>query len=384
MIQISLLKKRKKALFLLALSLIFGSLLVFYVLPSFNKPYTIAVVHISQAHTASLHPTRLRAALSLAWDDYWAERKPNQKIQLKHYTYEGDGPILSEIINALEEDRVIALIGDFTSSTTKELATIANHLRVPHLSPIATDETIIEEQPWTFSPRTRLKHESEAIIGIIQDELLCSNLILLATDIAGFMNRYQDFKERALGLGLEILLDIEIDSRMEDFGAIINEIQEIPSATPIVSFISSNQTVDFYQQLSIQGLGHPRISSAAVINQEIVGYLGEAGEGVYSAIVSFFLVAEEEKKSRDFSANYMEFLGTGRVDNTAISIYESLWALLEVIEEVGVDPEKIREGLLAYRGRPLTGYVSFDTSGLLAENNHLVAQIRDGAISRGR
>lgn len=376
----SLIKKRKNTLILLLLAILTGSLFVYSILPYLHRPYIIAVVNKSQSETASLNPTRLKAALSLSWDKYWEGSNPKRPLELRYYTYENDGPAQSRIEEQLKDDNVIAVIGDISSAATWELAAIAHYLEVVHLSPIATDEEIMIDHPWSFSPRTRLQHESEAIIAIIEEQLDCSGVIILYTDISGFLNRYQDFKERAIERGLSIFLDLEIDSQLEDFRPIIDKIQELPPTAPVVSFISSSHTIDLYQQMIIQNLPHPRISSAAVIDQEMVGYLGEAGEGVYSAIVSFHLLAEKEKKSSDFSANYIRLLGTGRVDNTALSIYESLWALLDVIEEVGVEPKKIREGLLAYQGKPLTGSISFDGFGLLEKNNHLVVQIEDGKL----
>lgn len=374
------LKKSRKSLFLILLAIVIGGLFIFLLLPYLNRPYTIAVVKKSQSETASLNPTRLKAALSLAWDDYWKNTSPQRPLQLEYYIYEGDGPLESEIKRDLQEDNIIAIIGDISSSATWELASIADTLEVPHLSPIATDEAIMRDYPWTFSPRTRLKHESQAIIEIIQEILECKSLILLYTDTSGFIFRYQDFKDRILELGLEILLEIEIHPQLEDFRPIIEKIEEFPPTVPLVTFLSSGHTIDLYQQIKIQDLTHPKISSSVVMTQEMVEYLGEAGEGVYSAIVSFYLYGEEEEKSRDFSTDYVNFLGTGRVDNTALSIYESLWVLLDVIEEIGVEAQKIREGLLTYRGRPLTGYVSFDSYGLLEENNHHIVQIEDGAL----
>lgn len=366
---------------ILLLALLFSLGILFSViLPYFNRPYIIAVVHKDQSDTVSLHPTRLRAALSIAWEDFWEDRSPPMNLQLKHYTYEGDGPLQGEIVEQLEEDRVIAFIGDFTSRTTQELASIAHTMEVPHLSPIATDEMITIEYPWTFSPRTRLKHETQTIIEIIETQLQHQQIILLVTDTVGLMNRYDDFKEQALTRGLEIVLDIKIDGEREDFSTILEKIISLPSDVPMVSFILSRQTIHLYQQMKVQDLSHPKISSANVMSQELLHYLGEASEGVYSALVSFHLLAEEDEKSRDFSRDYITSLGTGSVDNTALSIYESLWVLLDVIEEVGIEAEKIKERLLTYRGRPLTGYISFDSSGLLKENNHLIILIENGRM----
>lgn len=374
-----LVKKRKRILIILLSILALVSLSVF-LLRSLHRPYVIAVVKKSQSETQSLNPTRLKAALSISWDDYWEEKGPRRNLELQYFTYNEEGPAHSTIEEELSEDRVIALIGDISSSTTQELAAIAHRMEIPHLSPIATDETIIEGHPWSFSPRTRLKHESQAIIEIIQNNLETHGLILLSTDMSGFKFRYNDFKERANRAGMDILLDLDIHTQQEDFSSIIEQIEKIPSHIPLVTFLSTSHTIDLYQQLKVMGLSHPKVSTAITMTQEIVPYLGEAGTGTYAPIISFYLEGEKDEKSSGFANTYGEILGTGRVDYSALSIYESLWVLLEVIEEVGQEPEKIRQGLLSYRGRPLVGYVSFNENGLLQENNHLVAQIRDGEI----
>ncbi|MCB0333216.1 MAG: ABC transporter substrate-binding protein [Bdellovibrionales bacterium] len=135
---------------------------------------------------------------------------------------------------------------------------------------------------------------------------------------------------------------------------------------------------NLYRQLRQLGITTPVYAYHSPSDPEVLSGLGTLQDGV-----KFVATPEVTSGSPSFEAfldQYKTLYPEGpAIDFLLRSSYDAIMTLIQSIEAVGPDSEKVKNYLLAYQGEGAVGHISFDSNGDVENINFVLRQIKDGA-----
>ena len=283
---------------------------------------------------------------------------------------------LNKLINV---DAVKFVIGDVWVSTTVVIVPIANERRVFLLSPIATLNSLSKEDLF-FRTMPTTKDMMEPLASYAYNTMGVRRVGILRQATPFGVEHANDFREAFQKLGGQIVAEESFDLTASD---VRTEISKVKAQNPDAIFnlhATSPRLGLLMKQAKELGLTNVKwLGSFGSENGTLVKEYGSVVNGLtypYS-----YDPADKGKGVQTFVAAY-QVKHTDLPDLAAANSYDALSLLVEAIDEVGEDPQKVKEyflGLKDYDGA--SGVITFDQNGDV-KKPIFIKEIREGQFVR--
>jgi branched-chain amino acid transport system substrate-binding protein len=259
----------------------------------------------------------------------------------------------------ISRDKVVAVIGEYTSSLTLEAAPICQSEKIPLISPGATNPKVTAVGDYIFRV---------CFIDPFQGTVLSKFALetLKAKKAAVFTDIKQDysigladfFKEHFTKNGGTIVVEKSYSSGDADFKA---QLTAIKSANPDVIMIPGyySQIGLIAKQAKSLGITAPMIGGDAWSDSQLVAIGGSAVDGAY--FTDHFSAENPDPRIQDFLKKYKAKFGKDAGSAAALG-YDAAMVLVDAIKRAGsTDEPKLRDAIAATKGFPgISGVITLD------------------------
>ena len=276
----------------------------------------------------------------------------------------------------ITQDKVVAILGDATSSATLESAPIAQSNKIPMITPSATNPRITEVGDFIFRVCFLDEFQGRVIARFARQNLKAQNVAILtdtkqdySVDLAKF------FKDEFTKLGGTITVEQSYATGDTDFRA---QLTSIRAAKPDVIYVPG-----YYQEVALIvrqgrqiGLKMPFVGCDGWANQALLDVGGKAVDGCY--FTNHFSPDDEAPNVKNFVKKYREKYGS--IPDTFGALgYDAARLLADAIKRAGTaESSAVRDALAKTANfEGVTGRISFD-SDRNASKPGLVVTIKDG------
>jgi branched-chain amino acid transport system substrate-binding protein len=257
------------------------------------------------------------------------------------------------------QDKVVAIIGDLTSSATLEGGPIAQAAKIPMVSPLATNPKVTEIGDYIFRVCFIDEFQGRIMARFALENLKLKKAAIL-TDIkqdysvglSGF------FKETFVNGAGSLVREQSYSSGDTDFRA---QLTSIKAAGPEVLFVPG-----YYPEVGIilkqarqLGITVPFLGCEAWDSPTLLQVAGKAAEGCYFS--NQFSADDPSRLVQDFAKVYQENFGS-RPDNFAALGFDAARVVLDAIKRAGsTDSTAVRDALAQTKGFPgVSGVITID------------------------
>ena len=276
----------------------------------------------------------------------------------------------------IAQDKVVAILGDATSSATLEAAPIAQADKIPMITPTATNPRITEVGDFVFRVCFLDEFQGRMLARFAREKLKAQRIFTL-TDVKQdySVDLLKFFKDEFTKLGGTIVGEQSYSTGDTDFRA---QLTSIRSAKPDAVYVPG-----YYQEVALImkqgrqiGLTMPFIGCDGWANQALLTIGGRAVDG--SFFTNHFSPDDQSPIVKNFVTKYQEKYGSPP-DTFAALGYDAARLLADAIKRAGsLDPQALRDSLAETTGfEGVTGRISFDTD-RNASKPGLIVTVRNG------
>src|SRR3984893_7286877 len=257
------------------------------------------------------------------------------------------------------QDKVVAIIGDLTSSATLEGGPIAQAAKIPMVTPLATNPKVTEIGDYIFRVCFIDEFQGRIMARFALENLKLKKAAIL-TDIkqdysvglSGF------FKETFVSGTGTMVREQSYSSGDTDFRA---QLTSIKGAGPEVVFVPG-----YYPEVGIilkqarqLGITVPFLGCEAWDSPTLLQVAGKAAEGCYFS--NQFSADDPSRLVQDFGKVYQQKFGS-RPDNFAALGFDAARVVLEAIKRAGsIDSTAVRDALAQTKDFPgVSGDITID------------------------
>ncbi|MEY2607697.1 MAG: branched-chain amino acid transport system substrate-binding protein [Verrucomicrobiota bacterium] len=259
----------------------------------------------------------------------------------------------------LTQDRVVAILGDLTSSLTMEAAPLAQNAHVPLLTPTATNVAITPIGDFVFRSCFTDPFTGRVMARFALDHLHARRAVIM-TDIkqdysVGVAAELKQYFGANGGLLVEDLSfssgDTDFRAQLSKLKAVRPEVVFLPAYYPEVSLI--------LREARLLGVTAPFVGGEGWDSPALVQIAGKSADGSYYA--NHFSSRDPDPRVQQFVARYEERYHAVP-DALAALWYDGMRLMVDAIERAGSDnPEKIRDALAQTKDfSGVTGNISLD------------------------
>jgi branched-chain amino acid transport system substrate-binding protein len=286
----------------------------------------------------------------------------------------------SEKVNAadsvyrlVQKDHVVALIGEMISGNTIAGADVAERLKIPSVSPTATNPIVTQGKQYIFRV-CFIDTDQGRVAGKLALDTLKAKTAALIYDMSQdySVSLAAFFKKEFTKGGGKIVAETKFRSGDRDF---YPQVSAIKAAKPDMVYAPVYYTECALIAKQARELGYqgPIVGGDGVQAPELIELGGKAVEGVY-----FTAHFHPDMISTDRGRKFLQAVGPDQNAFTAIAA-DAYFILVDAIRRAGsTDPAKIREALASTKDfEGVTGKISLGPDGN-AVKDMVVNQVKDG------
>jgi branched-chain amino acid transport system substrate-binding protein len=271
------------------------------------------------------------------------------------------GQSATAVRKLITQDKVVAILGDATSSATLEAAPIAQADKIPMITPTATNPRITEVGDFIFRVCFLDEFQGRVLARFAREKLKAQKIFTL-TDVKQdySIDLLKFFKEEFTKLGGTIVGEQSYSTGDIDFRA---QLTPIRVAKPDAVFVPG-----YYQEVALIvkqgrqiGLTMPFIGCDGWANQTLIAIGGKAVDGCFFS--NHFSPDDQTPIVKSFVMKYQEKYGTLPDTFSALG-YDAARLLADAIKRAGSsDSQAIRDALAKTAGfQGVTGEISLDAN----------------------
>jgi branched-chain amino acid transport system substrate-binding protein len=271
------------------------------------------------------------------------------------------GQSATAVRKLITQDKVVALLGDATSSATLEAAPIAQADKIPMITPTATNPRITEVGDFIFRVCFLDEFQGRVLARFAREKLKAQKVFTL-TDVKQdySIDLLKFFKEEFTKLGGTIVGEQSYSTGDTDFRA---QLTPIRAAKPDAVFVPG-----YYQEVALIvkqgrqiGLTMPFIGCDGWANQTLITIGSKAVDGCF--FTNHFSPDDQSPIVKSFVTKYQEKYGTLPDTFSALG-YDAARLLADAVKRAGSsDPQAIRDALAKTAGfQGVTGEISLDAN----------------------
>ncbi len=313
------------------------------------------------------------AASKMAVEKINAEGGANgYRLELVIHDSQSDPTVSTNLVRQMVDDEsIMAIVGDYSSSSCMANAPIVDAAHLVQLSPSASSPDYAVMSPYCFSTVGRQDIEAPYFSSAIMKKYFGVTKIAIVRVNSDFgAATFKNFAAQAEKDGLEIVVDENFVDGETDFSSIITKMR---AADPeAVLIIASGDVPKILNQMTQSGWTDIKIGVLGTgTSEQIIELCGENAEGIVTTTPFFF-----DKNNAELMSWLEEFKGlTGFVPSLhAPCMYDNIFLLKKSIEACGDEPvtrEKIRDNLASVELQGLTGLIKFDENGTVPREYYI-------------
>jgi branched-chain amino acid transport system substrate-binding protein len=286
------------------------------------------------------------------------------------------GQSATAVRKLITQDKVLAILGDATSSATLEAAPIAQTDKIPMITPTATNPRITEVGDFIFRVCFLDEFQGRVLARFAREKLKAQRIFTL-TDVKQdySVDLLKFFKDEFTKLGGTIVGEQSYSTGDIDFRA---QLTPIRGAKPDAVYVPG-----YYQEAALIvkqgrqiGLTMPFIGCDGWANQTLIAIGGKAIDGCF--FTNHFSPDDQAPVVKSFVAKYQAKYGSLPDTFSALG-YDAARLLADAIQRAGsLNPQAIRDALATTAGfQGVTGQISLDAN-RNASKPGLIVTVRDG------
>jgi branched-chain amino acid transport system substrate-binding protein len=299
-------------------------------------------------------------------DFYDDQSKPDQAVQ--------------GVSKLVDQDRVIAVLGAYSSENTKAIINPVNTRHVPLLIPTATADNVMDSKsPWVFRICAGARDYAAATIEFLKHNGAPKTMAIVYEKTNFGQANMQAMKEAARDAGIGVLAAEEYEARAPDYKAVLRRVKsKNPDVIYFCSYLLDATTL--MRQAQEVDLNPKYFTSAGTgfAAAEFPTSKGAGKNAEYTFSVSQWLPEAPWTGSREFDAAYFKRTNT-HPQYHAIQAYQTLLTAAQAINNAkSTDADKVRDALKNIDLKTSAfGRIKFDASG---QNQHvvLITQVQGG------
>ncbi len=274
------------------------------------------------------------------------------------------------------DKRIVAQIGDFTSSCSMAAAPVYKKAGLVQLSPTGSHPSFAPGSPFSFSiagtQASLVPLQVEKAVRVLKKK----KLSVLHINNGWGLASQNFFVEEAKRLGAEV---IAVESYLEGTTDFTNILRKLRNLKPDLLYIYSmyEDGAAICRQRQQIGWDDVTIMGArSLCSLEFIKLSGEAAENVYTS--TLFFPKDPRLEVQNFIRDFQE--RWNRTPNSyAARSYDAVNLLSAVIKKVGTGRKAIRNELAEIQDfTGITGKIAFDRSGGLLRESILLLQVKNG------
>jgi branched-chain amino acid transport system substrate-binding protein len=286
------------------------------------------------------------------------------------------GQSATAVRKLITQDKVVAILGDATSSATLEAAPIAQSDKIPMITPTATNPRITEVGDFIFRVCFLDEFQGRVLAKFAREKLKAQRIFTL-TDVKQdySVDLLKFFKDEFTKLGGTIVGEQSYSTGDIDFRA---QLTPIRGTKPDAVYVPG-----YYQEVALIvkqgrqiGLTVPFIGCDGWANQALVTIGGKAIDGCF--FTDHFSPDDQSPIVKSFVAKYQEKYGALPDTFSALG-YDAARLLADALKRAGsTDSPALRDALAKTQAFPgVTGQISIDAN-RNASKPGLIVTVKDG------
>ncbi len=260
----------------------------------------------------------------------------------------------------ISKDEVLAIIGPSRSGTTMAVIPIVEEAEVPLISCAAAEAIVVPVKRWVFKTPQKDSDAAIRIYEYMKEQGMSKIAIITGTTGFGDQGR-QQLKKFAPEFDITIIVDETYGPEDTDMTAQLTKIKASEAEAVVNWSIVAGQVI-VAKNMQQLGMEIPLFQSHGFGNVKYAQTAGEAGEGIIFPCgrllaVDSLLEGHPQKEvltryKEEYEAKYNEDVST-----FGGHAWDALYLVIEALEEVGPDREKIRDYIENRKGFVGTGGV---------------------------
>ena len=287
---------------------------------------------------------------------------------------------MSAMEKLVTRDRVVAVVGPYSSACANAVSKLAEKYKVPLLVPVASKEDITRQnQKYVFRLSATTEDYASILISMAQKLGKPKTMAILNENTDFGTSGAKSAKAYAAAVGIQVVVEEAYASGSPDYRSTLAKIKGFkPDLVFMVSYVADGillmrqaREVGLEPQAFL-GAGAGFASSEFAREQAI-------SNNVFSS--TQWTTDVKWPGAKDFGKRYKAKFGKEEVPYHAANAYASLMVMAETAAKAGGDREKTRGALRDGKWNGIMGEVAFvDFNGYTNQNKHqmLVEQIQNG------
>jgi branched-chain amino acid transport system substrate-binding protein len=281
----------------------------------------------------------------------------------------------------IHQDRVVALLGEISSSKSIAAAPVAQEAKIPMVSPGSTNPKVTELGDYIFRVCFIDPFQGTAMANFAMNNLKAKRLAILYPVNSDYGVGLRDFFADAVKkAGNQIVADVGYTEKSDtDFKS---QLTKIKNANPDAVYVSGYYTEAglIARQARELGLNVPLLGGDGWDSDQTVKIGGKAVDGCYFS--NHYSPDEQRPEVQEFVKAYKAKYAGKVPDAMAILGYDALKVLCEAITKAGsTDGTKIRDALAATKDYPgASGSITIDEN-RNAKKSIVILKIQDGKFN---
>jgi len=264
----------------------------------------------------------------------------------------------------IDKDEVLVVIGPSRSGTTMAVIPIVEEAQVPLISCAAAESIVVPVKRWVFKTPQKDSDAAVRIYEYMNEKGISKIAIVTGTTGFGDQGR-QQLKKLAPEFGIAIVADETYGPEDTDMTAQLTKIKATQAQAVVNWSIVAGQAI-VAKNMRQLGMEIPLFQSHGFGNVKYAEAAGEAGEGIIfpaGRLLAVDTLADDHPQKEVLAKYKEEYEAKFEEDVSTFGghAWDALYLVIEALEEVGPDKEKIREYIENRKGFVGTGGV-FDFS----------------------
>jgi branched-chain amino acid transport system substrate-binding protein len=262
----------------------------------------------------------------------------------------------------VDDERIVAVLGDFTSTVSMAAAQIYKKAGMAQLSQTASHPDYAKISEWQFRNITTQAQEG-VFNADWMNEKGFKKIAVIAEQTDWGQSVVKDFAEKVEANGGEVVFTEFFNRGLPDFRSLITKIERAEPDAIYTGFFYEDGA-QFMKQMQQLGVEIPVHSTSAAYNQKLVELAGPAAEGLF--LTATFLPNSDAENVQKFVTEWKAARDGAEPGQFPAQAYDAVNIMLEAVATAGPDAtrESVRDALAATKDFPgVTGVTSFDENG---------------------
>ncbi len=303
------------------------------------------------------------------------------KIKLIVADNQGDPKVsASETGRLIVKDKIVGLIGCYTSATTLPATEVTERYKIPAVVCAGSPKITGRGYKYVFRAHSEVIKTADISVKFLKDVVKAKSVAIIMENSAYGQASAKCCEKAAKDAGMEIVLKELFPSGTKDLTPILLKVKEAkPDAILAVGYVSD--AILMVKQMRELDVNVKALIAPGGAGFNDADFLKAAKEDAEYVLIGIFWSPDAKRPGNaEFVAHYKEVFGEDP-DPLAAEAYEATTVLLDAIERAGsTDPEKIREALTKTNMTWISGPIQFDERGENIYKNVVVVQVQNGTF----